>query len=149
MSHTRLPCPASLWLDIVHHIRINSGLRCLRGMQRLVVQETLGIVVEVGRTSSVGELIGITQTRDRVRTEHILHTLSKWLIISIEHAEILDHMREMLNRTIEEVVAGISGGETCRAIALQGHNRSSPACAHLLIEKAHPHGRVRVDPARK
>src|SRR5579859_2272685 len=159
MPHTRSPYTLiarsscrRLW--IVHRIDVLAihdviypRLAGLRHPLRLVLQEDRSVVRQIRWSPSIVELTGVsgtssratvTQCWDRVGAEHILHTLTERLIISIKLRQILNDMGKVLDRPIGKVAAG-QIGELRRAIALEGHNRGRARARNLLIEKSHPH----------
>src|SRR5206468_3354075 len=82
-----------------------------------------------------------------IRTERVLNPLGKWLIISIEHAQILDHVRKVLNTAIVKVISAPGSRKAGRAISQEGGNSSRTAGRHLLIRETHPHRRLGIDTA--
>ena len=56
-------------------------------------------------------------------------------------------MREVLYRTVDEVIVGLGIGEARLSVSLKGDDRGGPAALGLLVREPHPHRGFRVDAA--
>src|SRR6266568_4380154 len=65
--------------------------------------------LEKGGPASVRKLVGRSRRLLRVRTEHVLHPFGIRLVVPSGQVE--NDVREVLYRTVEEVIAGLGIGE--------------------------------------
>ncbi len=90
-----------------------------------------------------------------VGPEHVLDPFGERLAVrpvrvlagqAVELVQIIDDVREVRDRPVVEVVAGVGVGELGRGVPDERDDLRWPARVHLLVHEAHGHGGVWVDP---
>src|ERR1700716_865003 len=102
------------------------------------------------RAAAILELVFVPNRRYGIGPEGILHALDKRFIRWwIELVEVLNDMREVLDRTVGQIVTRTRRRQPRRAVALKGRDGWRTAAVGLLVRKAHPHRRLVIDLGRE
>jgi len=96
---------------------------------------------EVAGPAAVVELVGVAHRRNGVGPEHVLAPLGERLPLGIagrwpriELGQVLDHVRQVLNRAVVEIVACHRGGQVGRGIPGERADRRRAGAA-VFIER--------------